>query len=62
MTDLEWIKAFTKITLSKVCKENNIDRANLSNNRISKDKITLVKNILEERVNDLNKKYKEELK
>ena len=61
MTDLEYIKAFSKITIKSICDELNIDKSNLYRGNTSKNKVELVKNTITERINELNKKYKEEL-
>ena len=36
MEDLEYIKRFSKITITGICKKKKIDRANLLTNRTTK--------------------------
>lgn len=50
MKDLEYIKSFSKISITSVCKKLNIDRANLLNGRLKKDKIKQVREELESEV------------
>lgn len=50
MTDYEFIRNFGKIKISNICKENNIDVANVYNNRCSKDKIKIIREELEDRI------------
>ena len=61
MTDLEYIKKFTQIQITKVCKKLNIDYANLITGRSSKANEKRVKKELE---SEIAKLYinKEELK
>lgn len=47
MTDLEYIKKFTSIQVTKVCKKLNIDYSNLISGRSSKKNENLVKKELE---------------
>lgn len=42
--DLEFIKNFSKISISKICCELNINRQNLLNGRSSYDNVLKVKN------------------
>ncbi len=57
-SDLDFIKGFSKITITKACKKANVDRSNLIMGRIKdKEKIKKVKKILEREINNL---YKEE--
>ena len=61
MEDLEYIKKFTSIQVTKVCKKLNIDYANLISGRSSK---TNVKRVRKELESEFAKLYinKEELK
>lgn len=47
MTDLEYIKSFTKIQVTKICKKLGIDYCNLFNGRTSKKNEQLVRKELE---------------
>lgn len=47
MEDLEYIKKFSKITISGICKKKKIDRANLLMNRASKEKMKIVREEIE---------------
>lgn len=48
--DLQYIKDFSKITISQICRDLNIDRGNLMNGRASEKNIKLVKEELEKRL------------
>ena len=56
MTDLEYIKNFNQITISSICKELKIDKSNLYAGRLSDDKVKEVKNELEKKIEELQKK------
>lgn len=47
MDDLEYIKNFSKINISKACKKLKINRANLLNGRTTKENIKKVRRELE---------------
>lgn len=54
MTDIEYIKQFSKITIKKVCEIENVNISNLYNERISDEKIEKVKKRLEHEVAKLH--------
>lgn len=51
--DLEFIKGFTQITVSQICKDLKVDRGNLINGRASEEKTNLIKEEIIRRFNDL---------
>lgn len=55
--DLIFIKKFSKITITKACKDLNVDVANLSNGKTTKENEKKVRKYLE---NELAKIYLEE--
>lgn len=55
--DLIFIKKFSKITITKACKNLNVDVANLSNGKTTKENEKRVRKYLE---NELAKIYLEE--
>lgn len=61
--DLHYIKNFSKISVSKICEENNINRQNLLNNKSTKRNAKIVKEALENKIFSLyvNNDLKEEL-
>jgi hypothetical protein len=61
MTDLEWIKRFTKITLSRICEQVGVDRTNLSKGKVDPEKIKQVKELMCKEYEELNEIYKKEL-
>lgn len=61
MEDLEYIKKFNNIQITKVCKKLNIDYANLISGRSSKKNVKIVRQELESEFAKLYIK-KEELK
>ena len=52
--NLQFIKDFSKITISQVCRDLNVDRGNLMNGRASESNTKLVKEELEKRLKDLS--------
>lgn len=50
LQDLEYIKSFSKISITSACKKLNIDRGNLLNGRLKKDKVKQVREELESEV------------
>lgn len=48
--DLEYIKKFSSISISNVCKKLGVDRANLLNGRTSKKNMKLIRKGLESEV------------
>lgn len=52
-TDLDFIKEFSKINISTICKELKVDRANLLNGRASEEKTKLVKEEILKRLESL---------
>lgn len=61
--DLDYIKNFSKISVSKICEENYINRQNLLNNKSTKRNAKIVKEALENKIFSLyvNNDLKEEL-
>lgn len=53
MEDLEFIKKFSKISITKACKNCYVNRANLINNRTTKENIKKVREDLESQVAEL---------
>lgn len=47
MDDLQFIKCFSKINITKVCKKLKIDRSNLLNGKTTKENIKKVRQELE---------------
>lgn len=47
MDDLEFIKSFSKISITNVCKKLKIDRSNLINGKTTKENIKKVRRELE---------------
>lgn len=47
---LDYIKKFSKISITMACEKAGVDRANLLNGKASKDKTMKVKQILESEV------------
>lgn len=50
MTDLEFIKNFSKINISGICRELGIDRANLYNGKTSIENVHKVKRAIEDKL------------
>lgn len=50
MSDMEYIKKFSKITIKKVCEKEKVNISNLYNGRIADNKIRKVKKRLEHEV------------
>lgn len=50
MEDLNYIKNFSKISISKICEEKNINRQNLLNNNSSKKNAKIVRNEIENKI------------
>lgn len=63
MNDLQYIKDFSKISVSKICEEHNINRQNLLNNISTKRNAQIVKRAIEKKVFSLyvNDDLKQEL-
>lgn len=53
MEDLEFIKKFSKITISKICKELKINSSNLYSGKVSQEKLKLVRKRIESKVAEL---------
>ena len=53
--DLQFIKDFSKITISKVCRDLKVDRGNLMNGRASEENTKLVKEEIKKRLTTLIK-------
>lgn len=50
MKDLDYIKKFSKISITKACKKVKVNRQNVLNNKANKDKIKKVREELESEV------------
>ena len=50
MDDLEYIKTFSKINITRACKKLKINRSNLLNNKTTKENISKVRKELESEV------------
>ena len=50
MKDLDYIKQFSKISITKACNQVKVDRTNVLNNKASKEKIKKVREELESEV------------
>lgn len=53
MTDLEFIKKFSKITIKKVCEENGVKPNNLWTGSISKNKLSIIRKAIEAEVGNI---------
>lgn len=53
MTDLEFIKKFSKIQISKICKKHNITRQNIYQGNASEEKIKIVRDEIFEELKKL---------
>ena len=51
--DLEYIRNFNKITISKICEELKVSRSNLFQGRVSEEKAKMVKEEIKKRVASL---------
>ena len=60
MEDIEFIKKFSKITISGICEKKKIDRANLLTNRTTKKNAKIVREEIESEVAKLYIKNDEE--
>lgn len=56
--DLQFIKNYSKISISSICKQLNVDRSNLLKNRSSAEKIALVKNEIIKQIEEIIKEAK----
>ena len=50
MSDLEYIKKFSKIKIAKICRENGVNSSNLWSGRLSDEKIHLIRKAIEKEV------------
>lgn len=50
MEDLEYIKKFSKISISGICEKNKINRQNLLNNKTTKKNIKKVRESIESEI------------
>lgn len=50
MEDLEYIKKFSKITISGICEKKNINRTNLLTNRSTKKNAKIVREEIESEI------------
>lgn len=60
MEDLEYIKRFSKITITKACKICKVNRSNLLNGKANEEDVKKVKKELEHQVAKLYIKKEEE--
>lgn len=60
MEDLEYIKKFSKINITRACKKVKVNRANLLNNKTTKENVKKVREELEHQVAKLYIKKEEE--
>lgn len=61
MTDLDFIKRFSKISITKLCEKHHIDKSNLWSGRGKKEYHTIIRNeIIMEFMNILNDYIKNE--
>ena len=58
--DLKFIKAFSEITVAKLCRELVIDKANLYHGLVRDDKIHELKEILKQKLEELLRSDKSE--
>ena len=63
MDDLEFIKGFSKISVTAICKKLKINRGNLLNNRTTKENEKRVRTEIEKEIRDLyrNQEYRKEM-
>lgn len=52
--DFDWIRGFSKISVSSVCKDLKLNKANVLMGTASDKSISLVKKTIEERLRDLD--------
>lgn len=52
--DLKYIKGFSQISISGICKELKIDRGNILNGKSSEKNIKLVREKLQEKIKELD--------
>ena len=52
-TDLNFIKKFNKITIKQICNETGISPSNLWTGRCSKEKIALVRKLIESKIAEI---------
>lgn len=50
MTDLEYIKKFSKITVKKICDKKKINRSNLYNGHTTKENERIIKEEIESEI------------
>lgn len=56
MIDLEFIKAFSKMSMTSICKKIGVNRSNLFNGKVSSYNMTLVRNYIVVEFDELVKK------
>ena len=59
MTELEYIKEFSKITITSACKAVNVNKSNLYHGSASKKCVTKVKHYIDREYDKLKKCYGE---
>ena len=57
LKDIKFLKDFNKITVSKACEEERINRSNLYSMKTSSDNIKRIKNNIDNKIKDLYKDY-----
>lgn len=58
MSDLDFIKDFSKIKIAPICKKLNIDKSNLWAGKVSSEKVKQVKDEIIKELNKLEQKKK----
>ena len=53
--DLKFIKEFSKISLTNICKELNVDKSNIYRGISSPDKIKIVKEEIQKKLEELKR-------
>lgn len=61
MTELEYIKAFSKITVTSACKATNVNKGNLYYGTASKKSVSKVKDYIDNKYQELRDTYYKEL-
>lgn len=57
LKNIKFLKNFNKITVSKACEEEQIDRSNLYSMKTSSENIQRIKNNIDNKIKDLYKDY-----
>jgi len=62
MSDLDYIKRFSKITITKVCNDNHVDRSNLLAGRVKDKKVKMIRKAIEMEIGNIYKEEYESIK